>query len=173
MDFVKPGAGTTNDGNSARTFFKNPKQSAEITGLNEDLINRFRVMLISLSSGSDVDIDKFQQYALATADLYNLHYKWYKMPPSVHKVLFHGSDIIKSLNLPIGLYSEEAQEARNKDFKRIREHHTRKMSRIETNEDLIHGLLISSDPVISSLRTPFIKPKLELDNEVVQLLKVK
>ncbi len=171
LDFVKPGSGTTNDGNSARKFFKDYKATAKITGLNEDLLNRFRVILICLSSGREVDTVKFQQYASATADLYKFHYDWYKMPPSVHKVLFHGSDIIESLNLPIGLYSEEAAEARNKDFRRIREHHTRKMSRIETNTDLIHGLLVSSDPVISGLRTPFNKPKQDLDNEVIALLK--
>jgi len=48
--------------------------------------------------------------------------------------------------------SEEAQEARNKDLKNIREIYSRKYSRIETNEDLLHGLLVSSDPLISSLR---------------------
>lgn len=172
LDIVKPGSGTTNDGNTSRRFFKDPKGSAELTGLDEPLINRFRVILTCLSSGEDIDIPKFQCYASETADRYHSLYEWYKMPPSVHKVLFHGADIISSLNLPIGLYSEEAQEARNKDFKNIREHHTRKMSRIHTNEDLIHGLLISSDPLISSFRTPFSKNKQDFDDEVVQLLKI-
>lgn len=161
MDIVKPGSGTTNDGNSARTFFKDPKQTAEITGLDEVLINRFRVILTCLCSGKDINIDKFRKYCAATVDRYLLFYKWYKMPPSVHKILVHGADIIDSLDLPIGLYSEEAQEARNKDFKKIREYHTRKMSRIETNEDIIHGLLVSSDPLISSLRVPFVKKQIE------------
>lgn len=172
LDFVKPGAGTTNDGNTARRFFKNPKLCAEITGLDETLIDRFRVILTCLSSGRDVDTEKFDEYASKTFDLYQSLYSWYKMPPSVHKVLIHGSDIISSLNLPIGLYSEEAQEARNKDFKNIRLHHTRKMSRVDTNEDLIHGLLVSSDPFISSLRTPFPKPENELGSDILELLKV-
>lgn len=171
LDITKSGPGTSNDGNTSRRFFKDPKLSAKITGLDENLINRFRVILITLSCGKDIDTAKFQEYASSTAELYISLYSWYKMPPSVHKILFHGADVIKSLNLPIGLYSEEAQEARNKDFKRIREHNTRKMSRIDTNEDLIHGLLISSDPIISSLRTPFTKQKHELDDEVMQLLK--
>lgn len=91
--------------------------------------------------------------------------------PQDDKILFHGAQIIDSFNLPIGLYSEEASEARNKDFRQIREHHTRKTGRIDTNTDLIHGLLISSDPLISSLRTPFEKPKYEIDGEVSKLLK--
>lgn len=172
MDFVKPGSGTTNDGNSARRFFKNPKLSAKVTGVDETLIDWFRVILTCLSSGRDIDPEKFDEYASETADHYLSLYNWYKMPPSVHKVLFHGGDIIRSLTLPIGLYSEEAQEARNKDFKNIRLHHTRKMSRVNTNEDLIHGLLVSSDPLITSLRTPFQKPKCELGSDVLQLLKI-
>jgi hypothetical protein len=31
----------------------------------------------------------------------------------------------------------------------VREHHTRKISRTSTNEDLLHYLLLSSDPIIS------------------------
>lgn len=52
----------------------------------------------------------------------------------------------------IGKLSEEAQEARNKELKKYREHNTRENSRVNTNEDLIHVLLVSSDPYISSLR---------------------
>ena len=44
--------------------------------------------------------------------------------------------------------SEEAQEARNKDFKNF----SRKICRSVTNIDLINRLLVSSDLVILSLR---------------------
>jgi hypothetical protein len=54
------------------------------------------------------------------------------------------ADVIKNAVLPIGQLSEEAQEAKNKDFKFVREHHTQKISRTSTNEDLL-----SSDPIIS------------------------
>lgn len=173
LSVVKVGAGTTNDGNTARRFFSDPKFAAEKTGIDERLINRFRVILGALSSSEDVDVEKFERYCRATAaELYKELYKWYFMPPSVHKVLFHGSDIIESLYLPIGLYSEEAQEARNKDFKRIREHNTRKMSRYETNIDTINGLLISSDPYISSIRKQHSRPKKPFDEEILQLLKI-
>lgn len=91
------------------------------------------------------------------------------MPPSVHKVLLHGADLMKHFDLPIGMYSEEAQEARNKDFRNIRENHSRKNSRTNTNEDILHWLLISSDPVISSLRTFFPKKQVDHDAEVMDL----
>lgn len=50
--------------------------------------------------------------------------------------------------------SEGAQSSRNKDLKHYRRDHTRKYSRIVTNEDLLHLLLDSSDPFVTSLRPP-------------------
>lgn len=60
--------------------------------------------------------------------------------------------IISNFSIPIGHLSEEASEARNKEFREYRKTHSRKMDRIKTNEDILHQLLISSDPVISNLR---------------------
>lgn len=60
------------------------------------------------------------------------------MPPTVHEHAL----------LPVGQLSEEAQEARNKDFKKYRKQFTRKISRICTNQDIFNMLLVSS--VISS-----------------------
>jgi hypothetical protein len=74
------------------------------------------------------------------------------MSPTVHKILIYGATIIQHALVAIGQLSEEAQEALTKDFKHIREHNTRQCSRIATNEDLLNNLLISSDPVITSLR---------------------
>ena len=153
VDVVKQGAGTTNDGNTARRFFANPQVTSDITGVDTDVINRFRVILQVISCGEFVDVEKFRQYCTATAHRYIELYGWYYMPSSVHKLLLHGADIIEHNNfLPIGKLSEEASEARNKDFKKFRTFHSRKMSRITTNEDVIHNLLISSDPYLSSFR---------------------
>lgn len=74
------------------------------------------------------------------------------MPQSLHRILIHGAYVIEQFNLPIGLYSEEAQEAKNKDFKKFRESFCRKVSRKKTNEDLMRRLFCSSDPLITSMR---------------------
>lgn len=116
--------------------------------------------------GEKIDVTKFRIYADETANLYTSLYNWYNMPASVHKVLIHGAEIINFFNLPIGFYSEEAQEARNKDF---REHQSRKSSRENTNEDIIHWLLITSDPLITSMRSSVPKKHLEFDQEVSDL----
>lgn len=74
------------------------------------------------------------------------------MPATVHKILFHGAEVIKCALLPIGHLSEEAAEARNRDFKRYREVRSRKCNRKFANEDILNNLLISSDSDISNLR---------------------
>jgi hypothetical protein len=66
-------------------------------------------------------------------------------------VLIHGSEVIKQAILPIGQLGEEAQEAKNKDFKFIREHRSRKDKAEHTNIDLFHYFLLLSDPIISEL----------------------
>jgi hypothetical protein len=89
---------------------------------------------------------------------------------TVHKILLHSVDIIKSSLLPIGQLSEEAQEARNKDCRRYREHNTRKCSRVATNRDLLNMLLITSDPVINSLRKIHMKVTGNLPSGVLELI---
>lgn len=145
------------------------KFAADATGVNENLIIRFRTILIAINSSRRIDIPKFRSYAYETAKLYIHHYHWYFMPPSVHKVLLHGADLMDCFDLPIGTFSEEAQEARNKDFRNVREFNSRKSSRANTNEDILHWLLISSDPVITSLRTFPRKKLFEFDRNQTSL----
>ena len=91
------------------------------------------------------------------------------MPVTVHKVLLHGTILISTAILPIGQMSEEAQEARNKDIKMYREFHTRKISRKATNQDLLHRLLLSSDPLLTSLRPTPKKSEIPFSTDVIAL----
>ena len=110
------------------------------------------IIMQAMASGKPIDVNKFKKYCMDMAKIYVNKYMWYPMPSSCHMILIHGSDVIETFLIPIGQLSEEAQEARNKDIKRCRENNTRKSTPIHTNEDIIHFLLISSDPYISSLR---------------------
>lgn len=170
VDMPKQKSGSTNDGNTARRFFGDPKTTAKITGLNENLLQRFHTILSCIGCGFQINHAAFDHYTRETRELYLSEYAWYMMPVSVHKILFHGKDIIASCILPIGQLSEEAQESRNKDVRNYRELYTRKTSRIETNTDLLHRLLISSDPYICSLRKAPLTKKRALDSEVLALL---
>lgn len=72
--------------------------------------------------------------------LYIQIYEWYYMLASVHKILVHGKDIIDNFGLiPLGKLSEEAAESRNKDFRRYREHHSRKYCTLTTNENIFNN----------------------------------
>lgn len=171
VDQPKQGFGNTNDGNMARRFFKNSDITASITGLDEALIKRFRVILQCLSSGYEIDVEKFNEYTFETKRLYLDLYSWYGVTPTIHKIFDHSVQIIENQCVPIGQLTEEAQEARNKDFRRFRERNTRKISRIATNSDLLTMLLVSSDPIVASLRKPVKKNKIPLDSDVLYLLK--
>lgn len=72
---------------------------------------------------------KFRVYCRETADLFVSKYSWYNMPQAVHKLLMHRADIIESFPLPVGCFSEEAQESQNEDLRKFREFDTRKISR--------------------------------------------
>lgn len=102
VDYVRQGYGTTNDGNTARKFFANVDVSAEITGINKDLINKFALVLRILSCGRKIRTEEFTKLLMETRNLYLECYSWYYMPSSVHKVLMHGCEVIQYFDLPIG-----------------------------------------------------------------------
>jgi len=52
IDWPRPGgSGTTNDGNTARRFFSNPDLSSSITGIDKEIMVRFKVILEVVSLG--------------------------------------------------------------------------------------------------------------------------
>lgn len=159
VDVVKQGTGTTNDGNTSRRFFENPLLTAEITKIDSRLITRLSVILEVICCNFSIDTEKFKVYSEETAKLAISLYPWYHMPATVHKILLHGAEVIQSASLPVGSLSEEAQESRNKDYKYYRTHHSRKCSRLSTNEDVFHMIMISSDPFIIQLRPEPTKKK--------------
>lgn len=153
IDMPKSNFGNTNDGNTSRRFFEDPNLAAEITGISFELIYRLKVILEALSSGFEIDPAKYEAYASETARIYVSLYDWHPMTPTIHKLLIHGAVIIEKALLPIGQLSEEAAEARNKHFRCYRQDFARKFSRENCNQDVFNRLLLSSDPLLSSMRT--------------------
>lgn len=115
-------------------------------------MKRFHVILQVISCGFAINIPKFRDYTEITARQFVDLYGWYYMPTTVHKILIHGPQIIDSLILPIGQMSEEAQESCNKYIKEFRRDFSRKCDRAQTMEDVFCRLLITSDPLVCSLR---------------------
>jgi len=170
VDQPKHGFGSTNDGNTAQRFFENSFISASITGVDEDLIKKFYVILQVILSGHEINLIKSKEYTLATARKFVELYPWFYMPTSVHKLLLHGTEIIDHALLLIGQMSEDAQESCHKYIKRYREDFTQKCSRTKTMEDLFLRLLMASDPFISSLRKLPRKKLKSLSPEAIELL---
>ena len=67
------------------------------------------------------------------------------------------------------MLSEEAQEAMNKEYRKCRLFHSRKNSRISTNEDVVHYLQVSSEPYNNSFRTRMKLKKLEYHDDVKKI----
>lgn len=67
--------------NVSRRFFRDAATAAEITGVEVELIKKFGTILTVLSSGHEVDPEKFDNFAKDTAAYYVQMYKWYRMPP--------------------------------------------------------------------------------------------
>lgn len=145
------GSGTSNDGNTARRAFQDPALFATCLGLKQTLIENFRIILIALSCKFPLNANLFEEYCRSTAEIYVSEYKWYPMPPTVHKILMHSSQIIRNSAFPLGMLGEEASEARNKNYKNFREFHSRKHNRIANLTDVFNRALDSSDPILSTM----------------------
>lgn len=170
-DVPKAGFGNSNDGNISRRFFADPQIASDITGVDCDLIYRLKIILEVISSGHKANLQKFANYCLETAKLYISLYHWHPLTPTMHKILIHGATVMEKALLPIGLLSEEAAEARNKHFRMFRYNFARKFSREQCNQDVLNRLLLSSDPLITSLRpTPKKKTHLFLKETIEMLL---
>lgn len=171
IDQPKQGYGNTNDGNTARRFFENSEISALITGIDLNLINRFHVILQVITCGFEIHVPKYAAYCLETARLFVYLYPWFYMPTTVHKLLIHSARIIETSCFPIAQMSKKAQESCNKYIKKYRQEFARKSSRIKNMEDVFYRLLVSSDPLITSIRKLTTKKIKTLDSEAIKLLK--
>ncbi|XP_046809001.1 uncharacterized protein LOC124420405 [Lucilia cuprina] len=172
IDRPKPGMGNYNDGNTARRFFKHYTLTSEITGIDKNLIKNIYTILVVLSSKYTIEKNNFRKFCIETAKLYVSKYPWYNMSPTLHKILIHGPDIVCDSKLPVGILSEEAQEACNKTFKKVRENNARRCGRKENLEDIFNFLIVNSDPIITKTRKIPKKNKQELPQEVKEFLAI-
>ena len=172
VDTPKQGFGNTNCGNTGRRAFEESKAFSEITGVDEEVIVRIKNILKAVCSSYEIDIFRFKDYCLATSERIIELYGWYTMPPTIHKLLEHGYQVADILDLPVGMYSEETQEAQNKEIRNARLSHTCKISRKNAMKNQFQFLLIRSDPVVYS--TSFKKNKAfagqPLDDDVLDML---
>lgn len=148
IDIPKPSGGTTNSGNTTRRAFKDPKILSEILEVDYELISNLKKVMTVISIKQKIDHEKFKELCDETIEIYKKNYEKFAMKPTVHKVLFHGPDIIKHSAVPVAYLTEEAAESKVKHIRYYREHFSRKDSSTHTMADIMHRSLDSSDPVI-------------------------
>ena len=128
----------------------------------------------AMACGFAIDLDCFEALCHRTKEIYFRSVDWYSMPPTIHKILEHGRQIIAECPVPFGLTNEEASEANNKVLRGFRQHHSRRTSWRNGIQDLFHRLMDISDPAIqenafrASSRSSALKP---LSAKILALLK--
>ena len=98
----------------------------------------------------DINTNEFDALCEKTLEIYFSDAGWYNIPPTLHKVLVHGREIIEATPVAIGITSEEGSESNIKFARRFYKHHTRKNCQGNTMYDLFHRLMDVSDPIILS-----------------------
>ena len=99
----------------------------------------------------DINPVEFEKFCQETISIYfdpELGAPWYPMPPSLHRVLYHGRAIIEACPVPFGMTSEEGSESNNKFARDFEANHARKNSNENTFIDVFHRLMDKSDPVL-------------------------
>ena len=143
--------GSTNDGNTARQFFKkNPELTANILGIDVKIVLLFSDLLDMCNDPirkpcSMLFEEKAREvFGMLTSPPLGR----FPLSQSVHRFLCHGHLFINQFELPIGALSESALEARNKYTRGAREFHARKTSMQDNVQDVFNRLLCTSDPYI-------------------------
>lgn len=62
VDVPRQGSGNSNDGNTARRFFRDPETISHNIKVDVKLIKRFNVVLQTLACDQNVNLDKFEIY---------------------------------------------------------------------------------------------------------------
>lgn len=101
-------------------IFQTDKWEILFVGFDKKLLQRLKVILAVISSYNEINVEMFKEYCYETAKEYKRLYNWYYMPPSLHVILIHGWRVIEKMILPIGMFSEEAQECINKYIKKYK-----------------------------------------------------
>ena len=164
------GFGNTNTGNVARKAFANAEKTAAICGVPTMLVSNLDVIWRTLASSQPINPEKFGELCEKTLEQYMSCAQWYDIPPSLHRVLVHGKEIVEATPLPIGITSEEGAESNTKFARRFHENHTRKTSQEDTMSDLFHRMMDISDPIIVAMSPqPKTMPEKHLPPDMAEL----
>ena len=165
--------GTTTNGNVARSLLLIPPArnciltdediSTEEQGILKDYGMRLAVILRVISCKKSVNVDAFKKYCISThlflmksfPEKYSRKNKktWISIPPTLHKVLSHGWELMeRNDECGLGALDEAGLEANTKILRIIRTRLSRKTSQSANIRDTLRRLWLGSDPKIHKER---------------------
>lgn len=150
VDKCKSGNVSNNDSMQIRKAFQSESEFSRLTGVDRELLHRFSVILTAMSLDYEINTDAFGSYCKETADYFGHIYQWFQLPSVVHKLLFHGKQMAEEFIIPVGMISEEAQIARNRDSKTFIQRLGRKEITEQILMDMVRHMMVLGDPIMST-----------------------
>lgn len=151
MDEVQHGSGTSLNGNSARTCFKNPSELAKVLSIDKELVQRLAFIILAFKQKEGINLNKLEIYCTETYKHYFRTYPWAKLNPTVHKMLRHGVAIARQFPLSLAYFAEDAAESMHKCYRKNSLSHARQNSRANRLKDVFNRSIDFSDPLISMI----------------------
>ena len=149
IDYVKPGFGSSNTGPNVKRCLENPELLSQILEIDAEFIRNICRLSNFFKSKKKPTKEEWYDVVQKIYDTYESNYiNFMNLPPSNHKILIHGFDIINSFEKGPFFYSEEAQEAVNEKLRSIRLNHSRKNSFKNMTYDIASYFYISTDPLV-------------------------
>lgn len=175
IDRVEHGKGNSNTGNISRRFFKSYDITASILGLEPSLIKNLYMALEVINCKYTVNTAEFKTLTSNILQQLKSEFNITRIPPTLHKVLFHTCALSNHFELPLVYFSEEALEASHQLIKRARSGHSRRTSISNNNQDIFRYLMVLSDPSITVLSTSKMGPTAEhnIPSEALKFLNCK
>ncbi|KAI6659669.1 hypothetical protein LOD99_14592 [Oopsacas minuta] len=163
IDQTSSDGGTTSTGNDARYCFLDKNQflywvcSLIPTEHHENIKvihTNLSVCLRIYNNDREMNTERLDILCKDTYEYIVIRFPWANISPTLHKLLAHSSELIRTCNNSHGLkvFSEEAVEVSNKLVRRYREHLARKMSLSLNTRDIFIRLMCNSDPVLNVYR---------------------
>ena len=163
IDQPNSGGGTTSTGNIARLYFMDKNQflfwvnsliTFEFHEPLKIIHTNLSVVLRIYNSDSEINTERLDILCKETYEYIVFNFSWANITPSLHKLLAHCSELIRTCNNSIGIkdFSEEAVEVCCKLIRKYREHLSRKFSFSQNTRDIFIRLLCKSDSVMNTFR---------------------
>ena len=77
VDVVKQGSGFANDGKTARKFLKYYETISKSTGMSDQLLKNFYIILQVLTRGKVIHGERFHKITAKTAELFLKEFDWF------------------------------------------------------------------------------------------------